>query len=640
MGIFEWFKAYNDNIKQVENKLVKDGNDIIEIYHKNKALEEEIQLRTKELKQANQTLLTLENVWDMMNSSKPLSSVLEAIVQSLQDEFGYVYSCILQKQKDEDGDFFAYKTFLHNEFTEQIDNFLDEPFYSKKILINPAGELSHIINGTKGSRIYKFENIIEEVFPGITPSAVQDIKKLTKTKCFIARPIYSAKELYGSLMVFSPRPEPKENELNFLNIFGRQIELAITISNLFDTVKKQAVTDALTGLFNRRFYEDAISREASRALRLKQPFTLISLDLDHLKQINDTYGHTTGDKAIVAISKAISDNARSIDIPSRVGGEEFSIILPGIDAAGGMIAAERLRKTIEETYVEGPEHVTASIGVATFIEHTADIDELIEMADRATYYAKHNGRNQVKLAQSTSEISWQEIAVEAFVEILEKHRIPFDEEIAKKLTTKLKSKNTKAGSTSTKDILFKVADTIYSFGKVHYQKGTMQDKLNLATSIAKKLSLSKSEVDKLKVAILLYDIGTMALPQELLNKKGELTEEERNLITTHPVIAAQEILKPISTISDIIPIIEQHHENWDGTGYPFNLKGEDIPVTSQIILIVDSFYAMLSERPYRKALSPSEAIEEIKKSEGTKYSKELTSAFIDTVREEGLYDLY
>ena len=633
MSISDWFKKSIDNIRQVEDKLAKDGVSVVEIYHQNKLLEAEVKQRTVELNRVNQTLITLENVWDMMNSSKPLNSVLETIVQGLQTEFGYVYSCILEKRKDETGEWFAYRTFLHNEFTEYIDSYFDDSIYSKKINFKHTGELNDILIGSKIGYQNRYDELLMEIFPWMEESVAQNIKKNAKSKCFMVRPLYSSKEFFGFLIVFSSRSEPMDAEINFLNVYGRQIELAITISNLFETVKKQAVTDALTGLFNRRFYEDAISREATRSLRLNQPFTLISLDLDHLKQINDVYGHTTGDKAISAIAKAIVENARSIDIPSRIGGEEFSIILPGIDTAGGMIAAERLRKAIENTYVEGPEKITASIGVATFIEHTTDVDELIEIADRAMYFAKNNGRNQVKLAQTKGQISWQEIAIDAFVEILEKHRIPFDDIMAQKLTKKLKSKAAANQGISAKEILFKVADTIYANTIANYQKGTSQDKVGLASLVAKKFDLSKEEIDKLKIAILLYDIGQTTLPAEVLNKKGELTEEEKKLVLAHPVVAAQEILKPIANISDIIPLIERHHENWDGSGYPFNIKGENIPLISQIILIVDSFYAMTSDRPYRKALSIRDAVEEIRRGAGNKYSQELTDIFVEALKE-------
>ncbi len=634
MNFFEWLNRSKENLKSVEDKIHRTKGDVIEVYHRNMALEKEITQRTEELHKANQTLLTLEHVWDMMNSSRPLSNVLETIVESLYGEFEYLYSCIIQKQTDSKGDFFAYRTFLQNNFLDNVDELFGTSFYEMRVEYKRFGIVDEIISGGKITSCNQIDKIIMETFPNVPKDKIAKIVSQAATKSVIILPLFSAKEFFGCLVVFSPRPTPRENELNFLSLFGRQIELAITIANLFETVKKQAVTDPLTELFNRRFYEDALSREASRALRLNQPFTLISLDLDHLKQINDTYGHSVGDKAIVAVSKAIGQNARSVDIASRIGGEEFSIILPGIDAAGGMIAAERLRQSIEDGFVEDVEKITASIGVATFIEHTIDIDELVEIADRAMYLAKKSGRNQVKLATSHKEVSWQEIAIETFVEILEKHRIPFDSKTAKSLSQKLQSKEIN----STKETLFSVVDTIYNTYSPYHEQGTTRDKVNFASMLAKKFDLPKAEIDKLKVAMLLYDIGNTMLPNEILKKTSELTPEEKEKINKHPIIAAQEILKPISKISDIIPIIEHHHENWDGTGYPNNIKGEEIPLISQIILITDSFYAMISDRPYRAALTVAQAVEQIKEDGGGKYSKEIVEQFVSVLKENNILE--
>ena len=155
----------------------------------------------------------------------------------------------------------------------------------------------------------------------------------------------------------------------------------------------------------------------------------------------------------------------------------------------------------------------------------------------------------------------------------------------------------------------------------------------MASAIAKRFDLSKTDVDKLKIAMLLYDIGNIMVPNDLLKKTSPLTEEEKATITKHPIYAAQEILKPINHVSNIIPIIEHHHENWDGTGYPSKKKGDDIPLISQIILIVDSYYAMISERPYRKAYTEEEALDEIKKLRGKKYSEELTDEFIHAIED-------
>lgn len=633
MGLFDWIKISSEALKQVEDKMYQQKNDFIEVYQRNIALEKEIAQRTEELRKANQTLLTLEHVWDMMNSSRPLSSVLETIVSSLHGEFGYLYSCILQKQLDTQGVFYAFKTYLQNTFSNELEKCMPNNLFETRFNINEGSYLYDVLKNKEIKYFNNLREVLTQILPfEVSEEKINEFKSKNPAKSLIVLPIVS-KEFTGLLMVFSPREDTKDSELNFLNLFARQIELAITIANLFETVKKQAVTDPLTELFNRRFYEDALSREAVRALRLNQPFTLISLDLDKLKHINDTLGHSAGDAAIKAVAKVINKNSRSVDVPSRVGGEEFTIILPGVDSQGGLIAAERIRSSLENEYVEGVGHITASIGVATFIEMTTDVDELVEIADKAMYFAKQNGRNQVKLAEVQDTVSWQDIAIDAFVQILDQHKIPFGRKTADELIKKLQSKQETNNGILAKELLFDVVDTISKTYTPYYESGTTKQKIELAYAIAKRFELSKNDMDKLKLAMLLYDIGNVLIPNDVLSKKTPLTKEEKEVITKHPIIGAQEILKPISHVSSIIPIIVHHHENWDGSGYPDKRKGDDIPLISQIILIVDSYYAMISDRPYRKAYSKEEAIAEIESLAGKKYSEELVREFKNAIKE-------
>ena len=578
MGLFDWIKISSEALKQVEDKMYQQKNDFIEVYQRNIALEKEIAQRTEELRKANQTLLTLEHVWDMMNSSRPLSSVLETIVSSLHGEFGYLYSCILQKQLDTQGVFYAFKTYLQNTFSDELEKCIPNNLFETRFIISEGSYLYDVLKNKEIKYFNNLREVLTQILPFEIPDEkINEFKAKNPAKSLIVLPIVS-KEFTGLLMVFSPREETKDSELNFLNLFARQIELAITIANLFETVKKQAVTDPLTELFNRRFYEDALSREAVRALRLNQPFTLISLDLDKLKHINDTLGHSAGDAAIKAVAKVITKNSRSVDVPSRVGGEEFTIILPGVDSQGGLIAAERIRSSLESEYVEGVGHITASIGVATFIEMTTDVDELVEIADKAMYFAKQNGRNQVKLAEVQDSVSWQDIAIDAFVQILDQHKIPFGRKTADELIKKLQSKQEANNGVFAKELLFDVVDTISKTYTPYYESGTTKQKIELAYAIAKRFELSKNDMDKLKLAMLLYDIGNVLIPTDVLSKKTPLTKEEKEVITKHPIIGAQEILKPISHVSSIIPIIVHHHENWDGSGYPDKRKGDDIPL--------------------------------------------------------------
>ena len=634
MGILDWISQSAKKLKDVESQIGNDKNDVYEIYQRNLALEREIAQRTEELRLANQTLLTLEQVWDMMNSSRPLSSVLETIVSSLYGEFGYVYSFIAQKEYNEHGYYYSLKTYLENEFAIKFTDLSSDSIFDLKLYPKPDGVIENAIEKKEISYYVNIEDFIRENIADYNEERLQEFLSETTVKTIIIFPITVQNQFTGFLSVFSPRKELKDDELSFLNLFSRQIELAVTIANLFETVKKQAVTDHLTNLFNRRFFEDALHREATRSLRTKQPFCLIGLDLDHLKRINDTYGHSMGDKAIATIAQIMTKTSRSVDIPSRYGGEEFFIILPGIDAKGGLVAAERLRSTIEQAQIEGLEEgITASLGVACFIEQTTNIDELFEMCDKAMYASKQKGRNQVSLADADNITSWQDVAIDAFVDILTKHRIPFNKTIAKDLVEKLQIKQNDSSGASTQEMLFSIVDSISKSYFPLYQDGSTKNKVTLAVLIAKRMNLAKAEIDKLKIAMLLYDIGNTMMPKEILKKAAPLDSKEKQEIQKHPILGAQEILKPIGTISSIIPIIEHHHENWDGSGYPSNKKGEEIPITSQIILIVDSYFAMISYRPYRKAYTVDEAIEEIKSNANKKYSPELTQAFCYAIDE-------
>ena len=634
MGILDWISQSAKKLKDVESQLTEEKHDAYEVYQRNVVLEREIAQRTEELRLANQTLLTLEQVWDMMNSSRPLSSVLETIVSSLYGEFGYIFSFIAQKQYSDEGPCYVLKTYLENEFSSDLVGLVDASIFDFQLHPKPDGIIEYAVNNKEVSYYISLKDMVKENLPGVDEFAIDAFCQKHNVKTVIIFPITVQDQFSGFLSVFSPRKELKEDELSFLNLFSRQIELAITIATLFETVKKQAVTDHLTNLFNRRFFEDALHREATRSLRSKQPFSLIGLDLDHLKRINDTYGHSMGDRAITAIANVITKNARSVDIPARYGGEEFFIILPGIDAKGALVAAERLRASIENVEIEGlSDGITASLGVSSYIEQTTNIDELFEICDKAMYASKQNGRNQVTLADVDNMTGWQDIAIDAFIDILSERRIPFSKKVAGEIIEKLQINPDDSSGTSTKETLYNLVDSISKTYFPLYPDGSTKNKVSLATLIAKRLNLSKTDVDKLSIAMLLYDIGNTMMPKSILKKAAPLSAKEMSEIQKHPIIAVQEILKPIASIANIIPIIENHHENWDGTGYPANKKGNEIPVTSQIILIVDSYFAMIQFRPYRKAYNSDEAVEEIKAQRNKKYSSELVDAFIYAIDE-------
>jgi diguanylate cyclase (GGDEF)-like protein len=176
--------------------------------------------------------------------------------------------------------------------------------------------------------------------------------------------------------------------------------VAIENADLHEEREQQAVTDGLTGVANRRHFNEMFAREFERAVRHEQPLSLVVADLDYLKKINDTYGHQTGDEAIKGIARVMEESSRSIDLAARYGGEEFCLLLPNTDLDMANQIAERLRKLINDILIEGPGNISASIGVATYPNHATERDELFQQADEALYRAKQGGRNRVSVAEA------------------------------------------------------------------------------------------------------------------------------------------------------------------------------------------------------------------------------------------------
>lgn len=633
MDLFKKFKDYTKKVNEIEYSIYNNKKEFLEIYERNLALEKEIVQRTQELDQANKAFLTLKHVWELMNSSEPLSTVLQKLVNSLHGEMGYINSTILQVTEDEHGKFYKIKAFSQSPIFKKLEKYLEQNKkdifeyrfnYDSKMFISRAIEEKTLLYTDE------YLDVINSLLYDFKPEQTSEINKLGVSKNVICIPLNPSNAQFGVMMVFSPRAEVTEKEVNFLSLFANQVEMAITIANLFENLKKEAVTDSLTELYNRRYFNQAIQKEVERAQRLHQPFSVISLDLDYLKKINDTHGHFFGDLAIRTIADILRKNARSIDVPSRLGGEEFSVLLPGVDSAGAMIAAERIRAAIESQDLATIGHITASVGVGTYPEHSIKLDELLDMTDQAMYKSKINGRNRVTMAKNIdNEAEWHEVAFGAFMDILTKQKVPIPNKIAKEITSKLKSIN----NLETKDTLFSVADTLAQTYNNHYKRGITKNKVSTAINLAKKMELPKEAIDKLKIAMLLYDIGKLLIPEDILHKKEPLTEEEKLKIKEHPLIAARKILQPISAVADIVPIIECHHENWDGTGYPNKLSGEDIPVSSQIILLVDSYYALTQNRPYRIAHTKDEALEIIRLESGKKWNEKLVDEFTGVLNE-------
>ena len=512
MGFFDSIKNFKNQLDQIEHSVYSGKQSLLEVYERNLKLEAEIEARTRELDTANRQMLTLQHVWDMMNSSKPLSSVLNAIARSLQGELGYLNTCITKRLSDNNGDYLQLVSFSGELFGSNFIRFFKCEPSDLRLEFPKIPEVTQAIEDNCVYQSPDVAKFIKSAIPQMPETIVNGVVTHLKAKSYIIVPLAHKNQHFGCLVLFSSRDDATESELKFLNLFARQIELAITIADLFEMVKEQAITDAMTTLYNRRHFEECLMKEVIRAKRQNMKFTVIGIDLDYLKKINDIYGHNYGDLAIKTLADVLKTSCRSIDTPARMGGEEFNVILPGVDSQGGLIFAERIRKKIASITLDKIGKITASIGVATYIEHSEDVYELLELVDHAMYESKRNGRDRVTLAKPVNDTSWQEVAINTYIDILSKHRIPIDINTSKKLVEKLHEMNIN------NEILYQVSDTLISTYNPEHLSGGTKRKILLATLLAKRFNLDKNSIDKLKIAVLLYDIGNTMLPKEILSK--------------------------------------------------------------------------------------------------------------------------
>jgi diguanylate cyclase (GGDEF)-like protein len=409
-------------------------------------------------------------------------------------------------------------------------------------------------------------------------------------------------ELLGLFDLYDPEDGrvPSDEALQVAEIFANVTASSLENARYAAELEVRAVTDGLTGLFNHRHFQEWLAMEVERAARYDLVFSLLMMDLDLFKNVNDRLGHPRGDEVLVSVADVVRGVARATDFAARYGGEEFVMVLPGTSAKQAAALAERVAQGVRAIALDVPDppHLSISIGIADFPACGRDRESLIAAADAALLFAKRAGRDMIADFSEMSLVEFDQSALEGLAFRLEKADIETVETLAAAIDMR----------------------DAYSQERAH-------DVAISAERVAGELGLGDSERAKLHMAALVYDIGKVGIPMDVLNRRGDLSDEDRVTIRSHPEVGKR-LLESATRLCALAPIVLHHHERWDGTGYPDGLKGEQIPFEARVIALCDAWQAMVSVRPYRAALSRDEALAELRAGAGRQFDPALVEVFI------------
>jgi diguanylate cyclase (GGDEF)-like protein len=399
---------------------------------------------------------------------------------------------------------------------------------------------------------------------------------------------------------------PFENDLALIAMFylitwtlGFYVKMEkLHIQDLTD----YANIDGLTGAYNYRYFYERIEVCCEESKKFNTELSLLMIDIDYFKKYNDMYGHYKGDELLREITAVFRNSLRKDDFLCRYGGDEFCIILTDTDKEKATRLADTIRQAVNKYECFGKEYLkngnmTISIGVSTYNRENENYKDLIENADMALYRAKFLRRNKVEVYSSIYEqVKENNIDTNLIEEM-------------KPLKTLITVINSRDSYT------YKHVERVYHYCRI----------------VAEHLKLPKEEKRQLLYAAYLHDLGKINVAKEILISSRKLSKEEWEELKKHPQDSA-DILKQVKGFEKVVPIVLEHHEKYDGTGYPNGLKGDEISYLARILTVADSFDAMTNQRTYQKTKTFKEAFEEIERCKGTHFDAEIADKFIEALK--------
>lgn len=415
--------------------------------------------------------------------------------------------------------------------------------------------------------------------------------------------------------------------IEFCQLIANTMGLFAQTKNLLELVETNSDTDALTGLANHRHLQEELHRQIQTAETKGETLSVLITDVANITRINRDLGHARGDEVIKTVAQKIKQNIRNTDFAGRYGGDEIAIIMPNTSLDEAKYIAEYLSYVLSCVYIDDVGPIKVSMGISSYPKSSENQEKLLVLAEQAMYISKSKSEEvgNCKVITSEDYNFWDDEALKCFAEVLTKKHAQIGVQFEEELINKFHNEQI-ISSSHLLDVVTSLANTIDA--KDTYTKGHSACVSRYSEALARAIGLPESEVERIRLGGLLHDIGKIGIPENVLRKPSMLTDEEWEIMKQHPVIGADKVLEPNESLRDLIPMVKYHHEHYDGTGYPYGLKGEEIPLSARIVAIADAYHALISDRPYRKGLGVEKACEILKLGANIQWDKELVRQFV------------